>query len=108
MGAKSYTSAIEQLKPDPVYGSLLLSKFINCLMYDGKKATAQRVRGPGIFLGSYEDPARGYREHLEAQRAPYLTINPQSPASTLVFPPEPVPPYKGAFTASYMAGRTRK
>jgi hypothetical protein len=70
--------------------------------------TAQRVRGPGIFLGSYEDPARGYREHLEAQRAPYLTINPQSPASTLVFPPEPVPPYKGAFTASYMAGRTRK
>ena len=43
MSAKSYTSSIEQLKPDPVYGSLLLSKFINCLMYDGKKATAQRV-----------------------------------------------------------------
>jgi small subunit ribosomal protein S7 len=43
MGAKSFTSAIEQLKPDPVFGSLLLSKFINCLMYDGKKATAQRV-----------------------------------------------------------------
>ncbi|HVT83021.1 MAG TPA: 30S ribosomal protein S7 [Phycisphaerae bacterium] len=43
MGAKSYTAAIENLKPDPVFGSLLLSKFINCLMYDGKKATAQRV-----------------------------------------------------------------
>ena len=43
MGAKKYTSAIENLKPDPVHGSLLLSKFINCLMYDGKKATAQRV-----------------------------------------------------------------
>jgi len=43
MSAKSYTSSIEQLKPDPVYGSILLSKFINCLMYDGKKATAQRV-----------------------------------------------------------------
>jgi small subunit ribosomal protein S7 len=43
MGAKSYTKSIEQLKPDPVYGSILLSKFINCLMYDGKKATAQRV-----------------------------------------------------------------
>jgi small subunit ribosomal protein S7 len=43
MGAKSYTSSVDQLKPDPVYGSLLLSKFINCLMYDGKKATAQRV-----------------------------------------------------------------
>jgi len=43
MGAKSFTSSVENLKPDPVYGSLLLSKFINCLMYDGKKATAQRV-----------------------------------------------------------------
>ena len=43
MGAKSYTASIDQLKPDPVYGSVLLSKFINCLMYDGKKATAQRV-----------------------------------------------------------------
>ena len=43
MSAKSYTASVDQLKPDPVYGSILLSKFINCLMYDGKKATAQRV-----------------------------------------------------------------
>jgi len=43
MSAKSYTKSVENLKPDPVYGSLLLSKFINCIMYDGKKATAQRV-----------------------------------------------------------------
>jgi len=43
MSAKSYTSSVENLKPDPVYGSLLLSKFINCIMYDGKKATAQRM-----------------------------------------------------------------
>ncbi len=43
MGAKSFTVSVANLKPDPVYGSLTLSKFINCLMYDGKKATAQRV-----------------------------------------------------------------
>ena len=43
MGAKSFTASAVNLKPDPVYGSLVLSKFINCLMYDGKKATAQRV-----------------------------------------------------------------
>jgi small subunit ribosomal protein S7 len=43
MGAKKFTAAAENLKPDPVYGSLLLSKFINCIMYDGKKATAQRI-----------------------------------------------------------------
>jgi small subunit ribosomal protein S7 len=37
------TSSRKQLKPDPIYGSLLASKFVNCLMYDGKKSTAQQV-----------------------------------------------------------------
>jgi small subunit ribosomal protein S7 len=31
------------LAPDPRYGSLLAGKFINCLMWDGEKATAQKV-----------------------------------------------------------------
>jgi len=33
----------EHLKPDPRYGNLMLSKFINYIMFDGKKSTAQRV-----------------------------------------------------------------
>ena len=37
------TASEETLKPDPVYGSKLASKFINCLMWQGKKATAQRI-----------------------------------------------------------------
>ena len=37
------TSSRTQLKPDPKYNSVLASKFVNCLMWDGKKSTAQRV-----------------------------------------------------------------
>ncbi len=37
------TASRKQLKPDPVHHSLLASKFINCLMYDGKKTAAQGV-----------------------------------------------------------------
>lgn len=37
------TASRKQLKPDPVHGSLLASKFINCLMLDGKKSIAQNV-----------------------------------------------------------------
>ena len=37
------TASRTSLKPDPRCGSVLASKFINCLMYDGKKSTAQRV-----------------------------------------------------------------
>ena len=37
------TASSKQLTPDPVYGSILASKFINNLMWDGKKTTAQRL-----------------------------------------------------------------
>ncbi len=37
------TASRTQLKGDPRFDSLLASKFINCLMNDGKKTTAQRV-----------------------------------------------------------------
>jgi len=41
--AKHFTHSSEQLKPDPRYNSKLASKFINCLMWDGKKQTAQQA-----------------------------------------------------------------
>jgi len=41
--AKKFTASSEQLKPDPTYNSKLVSKFINSLMWDGKKSVAQRV-----------------------------------------------------------------
>ena len=37
------TASRKTLRPDPVYGSILASKFINCMMWDGKKSTAQKV-----------------------------------------------------------------
>ncbi|MDR3233096.1 MAG: 30S ribosomal protein S7 [Planctomycetaceae bacterium] len=41
------TASKKQLKPDPLYGSLLAGKFINSLMWDGKKSAAQ-----GVFYGA--------------------------------------------------------
>jgi small subunit ribosomal protein S7 len=37
------TASREKLRPDPKHQSLLAGKFINCLMLDGKKTTAQGV-----------------------------------------------------------------
>ena len=47
------TSSRKQLVGDPVHGSLLASKFINCMMYDGKKSVAQEV-----FYGALEEIAK--------------------------------------------------
>jgi len=37
------TASRKQLAPDPKFRSPLASKFINCLMWDGKKSVAQHV-----------------------------------------------------------------
>ncbi len=41
--AKKFTASSSQLRPDAVYNSKLVSKFINCLMHDGKKSIANKV-----------------------------------------------------------------
>jgi small subunit ribosomal protein S7 len=41
--AKKFTASSDQLKPDPKYGSKLVSKFVNCMMWDGKKNTSQLI-----------------------------------------------------------------
>jgi small subunit ribosomal protein S7 len=47
------TASAETLKPDPVFNSKLASKFVNCLMWQGKKATANR-----IFYGALDQIKR--------------------------------------------------
>ena len=43
MAYKKFTASEEMLKPDPRFNSKLVSKFINCLMWDGKKTVAQKI-----------------------------------------------------------------
>ena len=43
MAVKKFTASTKQLAPDPRFGSKLVSKFINSIMWDGKKAVAQRI-----------------------------------------------------------------
>ena len=38
-----FTASKKTLAPDPKFGSMLASKFMNCLMWDGKKSVAERV-----------------------------------------------------------------
>ena len=46
---RNYKSTERFLRPDPKFNSRIVSKFINNLMWDGKKTTAQR-----IFYGALE------------------------------------------------------
>jgi small subunit ribosomal protein S7 len=39
----NFTASESQLRPDPRFGDKVLSRFINCIMRQGKKSVAQRV-----------------------------------------------------------------
>jgi small subunit ribosomal protein S7 len=43
MAYKKFTASEDMLKPDPRFNSKLVSKFINSLMWDGKKTVAQKI-----------------------------------------------------------------
>jgi small subunit ribosomal protein S7 len=57
-----------EVLPDPKFGDLVLSKFMNSLMYDGKKSVAE-----GIVYGAFDrigqrggsDPIRVFHEALD-------------------------------------------
>ncbi len=66
------------LKPDPRYDSIVLSKFINCVMLDGRKSTAQKAvydaldligkRMPGEDpLKVFMDAMANIRPHVEVR-----------------------------------------
>src|SRR3954466_175527 len=43
MAYKKFTASEDMLKPDARFNSKLVSKFINSMMWDGKKTVAQKV-----------------------------------------------------------------
>ena len=63
------TASRTQLKGDPRFDSLLVSKFVNCLMWDGKKTTAQAIFYDALDLikGKMpnEDPAEVFTQAVE-------------------------------------------
>jgi len=60
--------ARREIVPDPIYGSTLVSKFVNCMMWDGKKATTEKIfydalektKGKGE-----DDPLKLFKKALE-------------------------------------------
>jgi len=57
MAYKKFTASEDILKPDPRYNSKLISKFINCLMWQGKKSVAQK-----IFYGAMDEATKKMKE----------------------------------------------
>ena len=65
--------------PDPKYGSVLLSKFINIVMDDGKKATAEQICYDALDIiqeKTGEDPLKSFKAAVDNVK-PVLEVKPR-------------------------------
>ncbi len=71
---KKFTASQKTLKPDVRFGDLIVSKFINCLMLQGKKSTAEKVfyGALDIIGGKINEP-----EAIEVFRTALENVRPE-------------------------------
>jgi small subunit ribosomal protein S7 len=57
-----------EVPPDPVYNSPLVTKFINCMMWDGKKSVAEKIFYRAlerVKQRTKEDPLKVFKQAIE-------------------------------------------
>ncbi|MCS6884539.1 MAG: 30S ribosomal protein S7 [Acidobacteriota bacterium] len=60
-----------EVLPDPIYGSQLVTKFINSMMWDGKKSVAEKIMYRAMELvreRSQDDPLKIFKKAIENVR----------------------------------------
>lgn len=92
---KSFTASQSQLKPDPRFDSVLISKFVNCLMRDGKKSVAQGVFYDALDIISErisgENPADVFKQAIDNVK-PSIEVRSKRVGGATYQVPTPVSP----------------
>jgi small subunit ribosomal protein S7 len=109
MPRRGYVAKREVL-PDPVYQSPMVTKFINCLMHDGKKAVAE-----GIFYGAMgivqertkEDPVKIFRKALDNVKPVLEVKSRRVGGSNYQVPVEVRPERRTALAIRWLIGYSR-
>ncbi len=64
--ARRRVAKVREILPDPVYGEVRVTKFINSLMYDGKKSVAEKIFYSAIDVVSEKTGENGVEVFLKA------------------------------------------
>ena len=62
--------------PDPIYNSTLITKFVNCIMWDGKKSTAESIFYRALDIiqqKTNDDPLKTFKKAVESVK-PVLEV----------------------------------
>ncbi|WP_431283971.1 30S ribosomal protein S7 [Humitalea sp. 24SJ18S-53] len=102
-----------EVLPDPKFGDLVLSRFMNVLMYDGKKSTAE-----GIVYGAMEtlkrrggpaaDPLRVFHEAMDNAKPAVEVRSRRVGGATYQVPVEVRPERRQALAIRWLIDAARK
>ncbi len=112
MSRKDIKAKKHKVGPDPVYDSLLLSKFINHLMVDGKRSVAQRIVHNALELvrekTSGEDPLPIFTRAMDNVRPNLEVKSRRVGGSTYQVPIEVYPRRKTSLAIRWVIDSARR
>ena len=100
-----------EILPDPKFGDVVLSKFVNCLMTDGKKSTAERIvygAFDKIEGRSKQDPLKVFHEALDNVKPAVEVRSRRVGGATYQVPVEVRPERRQALAIRWLIDHTRK
>jgi small subunit ribosomal protein S7 len=102
-----------EVLPDPKFGDAVLSRFMNVLMYDGKKSTAERIVYAAMDtikrrMGANGDPLRAFHEAMDNVKPAVEVRSRRVGGATYQVPVEVRPERRQALAIRWLIESARK
>ena len=102
-----------EVLPDPKFGDAVLSRFMNVLMYDGKKSTAERIVYAAMDtikrrMGQNADPLRMFHEAMDNVKPAVEVRSRRVGGATYQVPVEVRPERRQALAIRWLIESARK
>ncbi len=100
-----------EVLPDPLYNSALVTKFINCMMYGGKRSTAQRMLYDAmnqVQAKTQDDPLKVFKKAVDNVKPTLEVKSRRVGGSNYQVPVEVNPNRRTSLALRWLIGFARK
>jgi small subunit ribosomal protein S7 len=109
--SRRHAAKIREVNPDPKYNNVVVSKFMSCLMYDGKRSTAE-----SIVYGAFDiieekakkNPVEVFEAAIESVKPELEVRSRRVGGATYQVPTEVRPRRQQALAIRWLIGAVRK
>ena len=111
--SRRHSADKREVLPDPKFGDIVLSRFMNVLMYDGKKSTAERIVYAAMDtikrrMGQNGDPLRAFHEAMDNVKPAVEVRSRRVGGATYQVPVEVRPERRQALAIRWLIESARK